>query len=52
MKNGETGRVTVISRIGMVPLIGSLVAMLVDKHSFYDHLKYQYTHAVLREEKQ
>ena len=31
-------------------MAASLVAMLVDKHSFYDHLKYQYMHELIRDE--
>jgi len=47
-----TDRHNVIFHLMLAGMVASLVAMLVDKHSFYDHLKYQYTHAVLREEKQ
>jgi hypothetical protein len=31
-------------------MVASLVAMLVDKLSFYDHLKYQYSRELLKEE--
>jgi len=31
-------------------MVASLVSLLVDKHSLYDHLKYQYMHAVLKED--
>jgi hypothetical protein len=40
----------VIFHLMLAGMIASLVAMLIDKHSFYDHLKYQYVHEVVQEE--
>lgn len=45
-----TDRHNVIFHLMLAGMIASLVSMLVDKHSLYDHLKYQYMHAVLRED--
>lgn len=45
-----TDRHNVIFHLMLAGMIASLVAMLIDKHSFYDHLKYQYVHEVLQEE--
>ncbi|HEY6900169.1 MAG TPA: chloride channel protein [Puia sp.] len=45
-----TDRHNVIFHLMLAGLAASLVALLVDKHSLYDHLKYQYTHAVLAED--
>jgi len=45
-----TDRHNVIFHLMLAGMIASLVAMLIDKHSFYDHLKYQYVHEVLHEE--
>ncbi|WP_431210293.1 chloride channel protein [Puia sp. P3] len=42
-----TDRHNVIFHLMLAGMISSLVSMAVDKHSLYDHLKYQYTHAVL-----
>lgn len=44
-----TDRHNVIFHLMLAGMISSLVSMLVDKHSLYDHLKYQYMHAVLKE---
>jgi H+/Cl- antiporter ClcA len=46
-----TDRHNVIFHLMLAGMIASLVAMLVDKHSFYDHLKYQYMHELMKEEK-
>ena len=45
-----TDRHNVIFHLMLAGMVASLVAMLVDKHSFYDHLKYQYMHEVLHED--
>jgi H+/Cl- antiporter ClcA len=45
-----TDRHNVIFHLMLAGMIASLVAMIVDKHSFYDHLKYQYVHEVLHED--
>jgi len=37
-----TDRHNVIFHLMLAGMISSLVAILIDKHSFYDHLKYQY----------
>lgn len=45
-----TDRHNVIFHLMLAGMVSSLVSMLVDKHSLYDHLKYQYMHAVLKED--
>ena len=45
-----TDRHNVIFHLMLAGMVASLVAMLVDKHSFYDHLKVQYAHELIREE--
>ncbi len=45
-----TDRHNVIFHLMLAGMIASFVAMIVDKHSFYDHLKYQYMHEVLHED--
>lgn len=45
-----TDRHNVIFHLMLAGMVASLVAMLVDKHSFYDHLKYQYMHEVMKDE--
>ena len=44
-----TDRHNVIFHLMLAGMIASLVAILVDKHSFYDHLKFQYTHELIKE---
>ncbi|HVU94240.1 MAG TPA: chloride channel protein [Puia sp.] len=44
-----TDRHNVIFHLMLAGMIASLISMLVDKHSLYDHLKYQYVHAVVHE---
>ncbi|MDP4247069.1 MAG: chloride channel protein [Bacteroidota bacterium] len=44
-----TDRHNVIFHLMLAGMVASLVAMLVDKHSFYDHLKVQYMHDLLKE---
>jgi H+/Cl- antiporter ClcA len=45
-----TDRHNVIFHLMLAGMISGLVSMLVDKHSLYDHLKYRYMHAVLKDE--
>ncbi|HVS97504.1 MAG TPA: chloride channel protein [Puia sp.] len=45
-----TDRHNVIFHLMLAGMIASLVSLLVDKHSLYDHLKYQYMRSVLRED--
>ena len=45
-----TDRHNVIFHLMLAGMTASLVAMLVDKHSFYDHLKYQYMHELIKED--
>ncbi len=47
-----TDRHNVIFHLMLAGMIASLVSMMVDRHSLYDHLKYQYVHAVLHEDDQ
>jgi H+/Cl- antiporter ClcA len=42
-----TDRHNVIFHLMLAGMISSLVAILIDKHSFYDHLKYQYLREVV-----
>lgn len=42
-----TDRHNVIFHLMLAGMISSLVAMLIDKHSFYDHLKYQYLREIV-----
>jgi len=45
-----TDRHNVIFHLMLAGMAASLTAMLVDKHSFYDHLKYQYMHDLIKED--
>lgn len=45
-----TDRHNVIFHLMLAGMTASLVALLVDKHSFYDHLKYQYMHELIKED--
>jgi H+/Cl- antiporter ClcA len=45
-----TDRHNVIFHLMLAGMISSLVAMLIDKHSFYDHLKYQYLREIVGDE--
>ena len=45
-----TDRHNVIFHLMLAGMVAGLVSMLVDKHSLYDHLKYRYMHAVLKDE--
>jgi H+/Cl- antiporter ClcA len=45
-----TDRHNVIFHLMLAGMVASLVALLVDRHSFYDHLKYQYLREIVGEE--
>jgi len=45
-----TDRHNVIFHLMLAGMLASLVALLVDRHSFYDHLKYQYLREIVGEE--
>jgi H+/Cl- antiporter ClcA len=45
-----TDRHNVIFHLMLAGMVSSLVSLLVDKHSFYDHLRYQYVHELIKEE--
>ncbi|MBS1662599.1 MAG: chloride channel protein [Bacteroidetes bacterium] len=45
-----TDRHNVIFHLMLAGMISSLVAMIIDKHSFYDHLKYQYLREIVGDE--
>jgi H+/Cl- antiporter ClcA len=45
-----TDRHNVIFHLMLAGMTASLVALLVDRHSFYDHLKIQYMHELIKEE--
>jgi len=45
-----TDRHNVIFHLMVAGMVSSLVSMVVDKHSFYDHLKFQYMKEVLDED--
>ena len=45
-----TDRHNVIFHLMLAGMVSSLVAMVVDRHSFYDHLKFQYLREIVGEE--
>jgi chloride channel protein, CIC family len=45
-----TDRHNVIFHLMLAGMVASLVSMLIDKHSFYDHLRFQYVHELVKEE--
>ncbi|HLZ89576.1 MAG TPA: chloride channel protein [Puia sp.] len=45
-----TDRHNVIFHLMLAGMISSLVAILIDRHSFYDHLKVQYLREIIHEE--
>lgn len=45
-----TDRHNLIFHLMLSGMVSSLVAMAVDRHSFYDHLKFQYLHEVVGED--
>jgi H+/Cl- antiporter ClcA len=46
-----TDRHNVIFHLMLAGMVSGLVAMIIDRHSFYDHLKYQYLREIAGEEK-
>jgi len=44
-----TDRHNVILHLMVAAMVANLVARIIDRHSFYDHLKYQYLHDVKHE---
>ena len=47
-----TDRHNLIFHLMLAGMIASIVSIVIDKHSLYDHLKYQYIHEVQHEEDQ
>ncbi len=45
-----TDRHSVIFHLMLAALVANLVSLLIDKHSFYDHLKHQYLHDLKEED--
>jgi H+/Cl- antiporter ClcA len=45
-----TDRHNVIFHLMLAGMLASLAALVVDRHSFYDHLKYQYLREIVGEE--
>ncbi len=45
-----TDRHNVIFHLMLAGMVANLAAMLIDKHSFYDHLRYQYVHELIKED--
>lgn len=45
-----TDRHNVIFHLMLAGMVSSLVAILIDRHSFYDHLKHQYMRELIHEE--
>jgi len=45
-----TDRHNVIFHLMLAGMVASLVAIIIDKHSLYDHLKYQYIHEIQKED--
>lgn len=45
-----TDRHNVIFHLMLAGLAASMSALLIDRHSFYDHLKYQYMHELVKED--
>ena len=45
-----TDRHNVIFHLMLAGMVASLVAMAIDRHSFYDHLKHFYLHELKHEE--
>ncbi|MBS1654215.1 MAG: chloride channel protein, partial [Bacteroidetes bacterium] len=45
-----TDRHNLIFHLMLAGMVASVVSMLIDKHSFYDHLKVQYIHEVHHDE--
>ncbi len=47
-----TDRHSVIFHLMLAAMVASMVSLLIDKHSFYDHLKLQYLSALKEEDKE
>jgi H+/Cl- antiporter ClcA len=47
-----TDRHNVIFHLMLAGMLASLAAMVIDRHSFYDHLKYQYLREIVGEDDQ
>ncbi len=47
-----TDRHNVVFYLILAGMIASLISVLVDKHSFYDHLKHQYLHDLEKEDRE
>lgn len=45
-----TDRHNVIFHLMLAGLVANMVSLLIDKHSFYDHLRYQYVREILHDE--
>ena len=45
-----TDRNNLIFHLMLAGMFASIIAMVVDKHSLYDHLKDQYIHDLMKEE--
>ncbi len=45
-----TDRNNLIFHLMLAGMVASLAAMLVDKHSLYDHLKDEYIHQLIKED--
>ncbi len=45
-----TDRHNVIFHLMLAGMVASMVAYVIDRHSFYDHLKFRYMHELLHEE--
>jgi hypothetical protein len=46
-----TDRHNVIFYLMLAGMVASMAALLIDKHSFYDHLRTQYLHDLTHDEK-
>jgi H+/Cl- antiporter ClcA len=46
-----TDRHSVIFHLMLAGMVSGLAALLIDKHSLYEHLKYEYMHELLKDEK-
>ena len=47
-----TDRHSVIFHLMLAGMVASLAAILVDKHSLYEHMKHQYMHELLKENRE
>jgi len=44
-----TNRDNVVFHLMLASMVAGIVATIIDKHSFYDHLKHQYIHELMKE---